>query len=250
MQRFVRSRIVSRGFSTALPQHRDSAHNNPSTPFEFQDQQAVDKILAKYPKNYKASAIIPLLWLAQRQHNNWVPLSAMNKIAEIVQVAPIRVYETCTFYTMFNREPVGKFHVQVCCTTPCMVRGGYDILKACEEELGVGPNNETTEDKLFTLLEVECLGACVNAPMVQINDDFFEDLTPESTKKLLRDLREGKPVKVGPQTERRNSEGPLGRTSLKGKVDNYDVRDFDKVKKDWEEKKAAAAQAAAQKQKK
>jgi NADH dehydrogenase (ubiquinone) flavoprotein 2 len=250
MQRFLSASLRHRRLSTALPQHRNSPHNNPDTPFEFKDQQAVDAILNKYPQNYKASAIIPLLWIAQRQNNNWVPLSAMNKIAEIVQVAPIRVYETCTFYTMFNREPVGKFHVQVCCTTPCMVRGGYDILKACEEELGVGPNNETTSDQLFTLLEVECLGACVNAPMVQINDDFYEDLTPDSMKKLIRDLRDGKEVKVGPQTDRRNSEGPLGRTSLKGKVENYQVRDFENAKKEWEEKKAAAAAAAAQKQKK
>jgi len=214
------------------------------------NSKEAEKILGKYPKNYKASAIIPLLWLAQRQNSNWIPLAAMNKIAEITEVAPIRVYETCTFYTMFNREPVGKYHVQVCCTTPCMLRGAYDILEACEKELGVGRHNETTPDKVFTLIEVECLGACVNAPMVQINDDFFEDLTPESMKKLLHDLRDGKPVKIGPQNHRKNSEGPLGRSSLKTSPPNYTVRDFDQAQKDWEAKKAAAAAAAAQKQKK
>jgi NADH dehydrogenase (ubiquinone) flavoprotein 2 len=167
--------MVPRSLSTSLPQHINTDYNNPDIDWDFSpdNQKEVQKILAKYPKNYKASGIIPLLWLAQRQNNNWIPLAAMNKIAQITEVAPIRVYETCTFYTMFNREPVGKYHVQVCCTTPCMLRGAYDILETCEDELKVGRHNETTDDKLFTLIEVECLGACVNAPMVQINDDFY-----------------------------------------------------------------------------
>lgn len=171
-RRGFRVASVLRGGS--LPQHRDSEYNNANTSFEWTEEskKEAQRILSKYPSNYKQSAIIPLLWLAQRQNNNWVSLAAMNRIAEMVQVAPIRVFETCSFYTMFNREPVGKYHIQLCGTTPCQLCGAEDIMKAIQEEIGIG-HGETTEDELFTVTEVECLGACVNAPMIQVNDDFF-----------------------------------------------------------------------------
>lgn len=133
---------------------------------------------------------MPLLDLGQRQHG-WTSISVMNEVARLLEMPPMRVYEVATFYTMYNRSPVGKFFLQVCTTTPCMLGGcGSDkIMKAIEEHLGVH-NGQTTEDGLFTLLEVECLGACVNAPMVQINDDYYEDLTPESTITLLKALKD------------------------------------------------------------
>lgn len=249
----VHARVCSRGFrgchaleSMPLPQHVSSENNRPDMPWDFstENKPKVEEILSRFPKNYKASAIIPLLWLAQKQNQNWIPLAAMNRIAEIVGQAPIRVYETATFYTMFNREPVGKYLLQVCGTTPCMLRGAQDIMKACEEELGISGGYETTEDKIFTLVEVECLGACVNAPMIQVNDDFYEDLTPESMKQLLRDLRDGKPTKIGPQNHRKNSEGPMGRTSLKASVEVPPMQDLEASKKAREERlKAQAADA-------
>eukprot|EP00455_Lapot_gusevi_P018208 TRINITY_DN1988_c0_g2_i1.p1 TRINITY_DN1988_c0_g2~~TRINITY_DN1988_c0_g2_i1.p1 ORF type:complete len:226 (-),score=97.00 TRINITY_DN1988_c0_g2_i1:161-838(-) len=223
-----------------LPQHRESEHNSKNMTFEFVDKAAVQKILNKYPGNYKQSAIIPLLDLAQRQNNNWVSLAAMNKIAEITEVPPIRVYETCSFYSMFNREPVGKYLLQVCGTTPCQLRGSEKIIHAIEKHLKIH-TGETTSDGLFTLMEVECLGACVNAPMMQLNDDFFEDLTEESTVKLLDDLKAGKPVKIGPQTDRRNSIGPQGRTSLFDAPSAPPCRDFDALKAKAEADKKAAA---------
>lgn len=219
---------------SALPQHRESAHNPSDGVFEFKDKAKVDEILSRYPTNYKQSAVMPLLWLAQKQNNNWVPVAAMNKIAEIVDVAPIRVYETATFFTMYNREPLGKYHIQLCGTTPCQLCGAESILQAVTEEAGI-VSGETSKDGLFTLTEVECLGACVNAPMVQINDDYYEDLTPESMKKMMRDLKEGKGIKIGPQNGRNMSEGVQGRTSLK-KIPKVECRDFEKVRQEYEAK--------------
>lgn len=209
----------ARRVMSIVASHKDSEENNAKTKFEFttENLKLAKEIIARYPVNCEQSAIMPLLDLAQRQHNGWLPLAAMNAVAKLVDVAPIRVYEVASFYTMYNRQPVGKYHVQVCTTTPCMLRGAYEILETCKKNLHVDIG-ETTPDKLFTLAEVECLGACVNAPMLQIGDDFYEDLTVESTNKLLDDLRAGKKVKVGPQTNRNNCEGPQGRTTLKGEV--------------------------------
>lgn len=202
-------------YAGGLNVHRDSAENTHDTPFEFTDENyaEIKTILKKYPKNYKASAVISLLDLAQRQNEGWLPLSAMNKVAKLLDMAPIRVYEVASFYTMFNREKVGKYNVQVCTTTPCMLRGGYDILEACKEHLGINTGGDT-KDGLFHLMEVECLGACVNAPMVQINDHFYEDLTKDSVKSVLSDLKAGNQPKIGPQIERNGCEGPQGRTTL------------------------------------
>lgn len=196
--------------------HRDTPENSDETTFDFSDENydKIKTILKRYPKNYAASAVIPLLDLAQRQNGGWLPLAAMNKVARVLDMAPIRVYEVASFYTMFNREKIGRYNVQVCTTTPCMLRGGYEVLDAVKEELGVRVGGNT-DDGLFHLMEVECLGACVNAPMVQINDHFYEDLTPDTVKSVLRDLRAGKQPKIGPQIERNGCEGPQGRTTLK-----------------------------------
>ena len=164
------------------------------------------------------SGCIPILDLAQRQNGNFLTLNAMNKVAEILEMAPMRVYEVATFYTMFNREKVGKYFIQLCGTTPCMICGSEEIKATIEDHLGIG-NNETTEDGLFTLREVECLGACSNAPMVQLNDDFYENLTPDTTRALLDACKEGKMpplTKWGslPMNGQLSCEGPLGKTSL------------------------------------
>ncbi len=172
--------------------------------FKFKDQKQVEEILAKYPQARKKSAVMPLLDLAQRQNENWVSKDVIETIAEILEMPEIKVYEVASFYTMYNLKPVGKYLVQFCKTTPCMLRGIDEIAKAVQEKLGI-KINETTEDNLFTLKEVECLGACVNAPMVQINDDFVEDLTVESFLKIIDDLKSGKSFKVGSQTGRQCS---------------------------------------------
>ena len=155
-------------------------------PFDFtlENYERVNTILAKYPSNYKQSACIPLLDLAQRQNGMFLSLSAMDKVAEIMGTHPMRVYETATFYTMFNREKVGKYYIQLCGTTPCMACGAQEIKQTIMDHLDIG-DGETTKDGLFTLREVECLGACANAPMVQLNDDFYEMLTPKTTLELL-----------------------------------------------------------------
>lgn len=205
-----------RGLAAGLNVHRDVAYNRQETPFEFTDENYVKiaEIRKRYPKNYSASAVIPLLDLAQRQAGGWLPLAAMNKVARVLSMPPVRVYEVASFYTMFNREKIGQYNVQVCTTTPCMLRGGYDILDAIRNKLGIEPGEDTT-DGLFHLMEVECLGACVNAPMVQINDDYFEDLTPDSVCAVLEQMKTGRCPKIGPQNGRSGCEGPRGRTTLK-----------------------------------
>jgi NADH dehydrogenase (ubiquinone) flavoprotein 2 len=200
-----------------LSKHRDTPDNNAHTPFDFTEENTakIKKILAKYPVNYKQAATIPLLHLAQEQMGGWLPLAAMDKVAKILGVRPIDVYEVATFYTMFNRTKIGKHHVQLCTTTPCQLGGCGStlILDTIKKHLNIQVG-ETTPDGLFTLTEVECLGACVNAPMLQIGDHYYEDLTPETTIKILDDLKQGKTPKVGPQNGRRNCEGPQGKTTL------------------------------------
>ena len=152
------------------------------------------KHIAKYPEGRQASAVLPLLEMAQRQHNNWLPMAAMEHVGEILDMPIMRVMEVATFYTMFNLAPVGKYHIQLCGTTPCWLRGADEIKNICKKKLGI-ELGETTEDDMFTLNEVECLGACANAPMIQINDDFYEDLDFQSMVKILDDLAKGKKVK-------------------------------------------------------
>lgn len=175
--------------------------------FTPQNEEWANKQIAKYPEGRQASAVIPLLWRAQKQAGGWLPEPAIRHVADRLGMPHIRVLEVATFYTMFNLEPVGKYFIQLCGTTPCMLRGAEDLKKVCKKR--IGEQREITPDGNFSWLEVECLGACVNAPMVQINDDYYEDLTPELLEKLMDDLAAGKPVKVGPQIDRQYS-APLG----------------------------------------
>jgi NADH-quinone oxidoreductase E subunit len=172
--------------------------------FSAENQQKLKEILAKYPAERKKSAVMPLLDLAQRQNGNWISKDVIAAIAETLEMPEIKVYEVASFYTMYNLKPVGKYLLQFCKTTPCMLRGIDKIIKDCEEKLGI-EMDETTLDGVFTLKEVECLGACVNAPVVQINDDFAEDLTSENFLKILEDLKAGKEFKVGSQVGRQCS---------------------------------------------
>ena len=173
--------------------------------FTKENAKAINNILLKYPEGRKASALLPLLDLAQRQHDNWLPKAAMSEVAKILSLPMIKVLEVATFHTMYNLYPVGKNLLQICTTTPCWLRGSEDIVSICKDKLGIN-FGATTKDNRFTLLEVECLGACSNAPMAQINDDFYEDLTKESMKKIIEDLKNGKQPKIGPQSDRKGSE--------------------------------------------
>jgi len=169
--------------------------------------------IAKYPEGRQASAVIPLLWRAQAQAGGWLPQRAIEHVAGILGMNYIRVLEIATFYTMFALEPVGRFFVQLCGTTHCMVCGAHDLREALRGF--VGPERTVSADGNFSWLEVECLGACCNAPMVQINDDYYEDLTPEILINLLKDLAAGRPVKPGPQQGRHAAEPAGGKlTSL------------------------------------
>ena len=172
--------------------------------------------LAKYPEGRQASAIIPLLWRAQEQAGGWLPEAAIRYVADFLAMAHIRALEVATFYTMFNLEPVGKFHVQLCGTTPCRLRGADALEEVCRQR--IGEQGEVTRDGKFSWVEVECLGACVNAPMVQINADYYEDLTAESFGKILDAMAAGKKVKAGPQIDRQLSAPVGGPTTLKEKA--------------------------------
>jgi NADH-quinone oxidoreductase subunit E len=175
--------------------------------FNAANENWADQQIAKYPEGRQASAVIPLLWKAQEQHHGWLPRAAIEAVAHKLGMAPMRVLEVATFYTMFNLQPVGTHFVQLCGTTPCALRGAEALKKVCEDV--IGPQSTVTPDGKLSWLEVECLGACCNAPMAQINFDYYEDLNPENFRKLLEDLRHGRPTKPGPQVDRSCSE-PLG----------------------------------------
>ncbi|CAE6515521.1 unnamed protein product [Rhizoctonia solani] len=221
--RRARPTNVVRSFSNAAPRrsdalfvHRDTPYNNPKIPFKFttENLKVAEETIAKYPPQYKKAAVIPLLDLAQRQNKGWTSISVMNYVAELLEMPPMRVYEVATFYTMFNREPIGTNFIQVCTTTPCMLRGSTEILETVQSHLGGIKVGDTTKDGKFTLAEVECLGACSNAPMLAMNDDFYEDLTPETTKKILDAFARGEKPKPGPQSGRQTSENSAGLTAL------------------------------------
>ena len=187
--------------------------------FSKEAEKEISEILKKYPPERKASAVMPLLDLAQREAGGWLPISALEAVAEKVGLAYMRVLEIASFYTMYNLNPVGKWHLQICGTTPCWLRGSDDILKAIYDTLKIKPN-ETSKNGEFTLTPVECLGACVNAPILQVNDDFYEDLNYSSTKKLIEDLKKDKKPNYGSIKDRK-SEPENGATVLlriKGKV--------------------------------
>ncbi|XP_067834482.1 NADH dehydrogenase [ubiquinone] flavoprotein 2, mitochondrial [Heptranchias perlo] len=194
--------------------HRDTPDNNQETPFDFtpENYKRLEVILGSYPEGHKSAAVIPMLDLAQRQHG-WLPISAMNKVGELLNMPAMRVYEVATFYTMFNRKPMGKYHIQICTTTPCMLRDSDSIVTCIKKKLGISIG-ETTPDQLFTVTEVECLGACVNAPMVQINDNYYEDLMPKDMEEIIDDLKAGKIPKPGPRNGRFSCEPVGSLTSL------------------------------------
>ncbi|XP_058810306.1 NADH dehydrogenase [ubiquinone] flavoprotein 2, mitochondrial [Phymastichus coffea] len=200
--------------SDALFVHRDTEQDNPQIPFEFNDanKKRIEAILKIYPEGHKRGAMIPLLDIAQRQHG-WLPISAMHKVAEILNVSNMRVYEVATFYTMFNRRPMGQYHVQICTCTPCWLRDSDSILNVVKEQTKceIGGNSE---DMMFSVSEVECLGACANAPMLQVNDDYYEDLTPETTKAIIDALKKGERPPPGPQSSRYAAEPATGLTTL------------------------------------
>lgn len=202
--------------------------------------------IAKFPEGRQASAVIPLLWRAQKQAGGWVPRKAIEHVADLLGMPYIRVLEVTTFYTMFNLEPVGEHFIQLCGTTPCALRGAERLKDVCRSR--IGDERKVTADGKFSWLEVECLGACCNAPMVQINDDFYEDLTPESFNAVLDDLAAGRKPKIGPQNGRRSSE-PQGAVKTLISADLYDGAAVGSWRKAFDERvaKAEAAKAAAAK---
>ncbi len=171
--------------------------------------------IAKYPAGRQASAVLPLLDLAQRQSGNWLPRAAMDTVADLLGMARMRVYEVATFYSMFNLKPVGKHFFQICTTTPCWLRGSDEIVETCRNKLGIGIG-ETTADGKFSLTEVECLGACVNAPVIQVNDDFYEDLDGSSTEALIDSLARGETPPRGSALKRQGSAPVTGPRTLHG----------------------------------
>jgi NADH-quinone oxidoreductase subunit E len=186
-----------------------SAALEPATfAFTPENLERANRLMAKYPPGRQSSAVLALLDLAQRQHGGWLPRAAMDHVAGLLEMAPIRVYEVATFYTMLNLTPVGEYHLQVCRTTPCWLRGADDLTETCKRKLGIGLKGRTADGK-FSLIEVECLGACVNAPVVQINDDFYEDLDPPKLEALLDALARGEKPPFGSQTGRQGS-APVG----------------------------------------
>jgi NADH-quinone oxidoreductase subunit E len=219
--------------------------------FSFSKENAVwaKTIISSFPAGRQASAVIPLLWRAQEQHDYWLPKAAIESVGVMLDMPTIRVLEIATFYTMFNLAPVGRHFVQVCGTTPCRLRGAEKIIDICKSE--IGEERHVSGDGAFAWLEVECLGACCNAPMVQINNDFYEDLDEKNFTKLLKDMRAGKPVKIGSQVGRVSSEPVKGQKTLKDKAlyDGSAIGDWknafeDRVKRTEAAKKVAVVEAA------
>ena len=174
---------------------------------------AAKSIIAKYPKDKQQSAVMALLYIAQKQNSNWIPLAAMKCIGKFLDMPYIKVYEVATFYTMYNLAPVGKHFIQICTTTPCMIRGAYKLVEACKEKISEN-ENELSKDQSCSWMEVECLGACVNAPMLQINDDYYEDLDKEKTLKILDKILTGETPKPGSYRGRLNNEPENNRKTL------------------------------------
>jgi len=193
---------------------KKTATNQPEF-FQFSDENLnkAKKIINKYPEKKQASALMPLLYLVQRQNENWIPLVAMKYLAKMLTIPYIQVYEVATFYSMYNLSPVGKYFVQVCTTTPCMIRGAEKLVEVCKNKISQN-QNELSTNKTCSWMEVECLGACVNAPMMQINEDYFEDLNEEKTKKIIDMMLNDESPKSGSYKNRKSSEPESGRTTL------------------------------------
>jgi len=185
--------------------------------FEFNDKniELAKKMINNYPKGKQQSAVMSLLYLAQRQNNNWIPLAAMKYIAKFLNMPYIKVYEVATFYSMYNLSPVGKFFYQVCTTTPCMLRGAYKLVDVCKKKIS-NKENEISNDGNSSWMEVECLGACINAPMIQINDEYYEDLDEKKLENIIEETMKGKTPKPGSYRGRVNSEPENNRTTLVG----------------------------------
>ena len=183
--------------------------------FEFNPEslKAAKTIIDKYPKDKQQSAVMALLYIAQKQNYNWIPLAAMKYIGKFLDMPYIKVYEVATFYTMYNLAPVGKHFIQVCTTTPCMIRGAYKLVEACKEKISEN-ENELSKDQSCSWMEVECLGACVNAPMMQINDDYYEDLDKKKTLEILDKILAGETPKSGSYRGRTNNEPENNRKTL------------------------------------
>ena len=183
--------------------------------FEFNSENLSNakKIIENYPEGKQQSAVMALLYITQRQNNNWIPLVAMKYIAKLLHMSYIKVYEVATFYSMYNLSPVGNYFIQVCTTTPCMIRGAHKLVEACQEKISKN-EKELSKDKSCSWMEVECLGACVNAPMMQINDDYFEDLDKEKTLKIIDQILNGEKPKPGSYRGRTNSEPENNRKTL------------------------------------
>jgi NADH-quinone oxidoreductase subunit E len=192
--------------------------------FDAESNAAIETIVKRYPPGKQASAVIPLLYVVQRQMQRqtgsaWVPNKGMDAVAERLGMAPIRVYEVATFYFMFNMKPIGKYHLQVCGTTPCWLRGSDEVTRACKDAAHVAGFGQTSADGMFTMTEVECLGGCVNAPILQVDDDYYEDMDYESTVKLIEALRRGERPAPGSAIGRQTSApagGPLTLTDVPG----------------------------------
>src|SRR6201996_8334763 len=197
-----------------------SAFEQPASfAFDAESEAEIAKIVTRYPAGRQASAVLPVLYIAQNQMKRqtgsaWVSVKAMDAVGARLGMAPIRVYEVATFYFMFNTKPIGKFHLQVCTTTPCWLRGSDQITEACRKETGIKGWGETSEDKMFSMTEVECLGDCVNAPILQVDDDFYEDMDAEKVTALLAALRRGERPTPGSMSGRQTSAPEGGPTTL------------------------------------
>ncbi len=199
--------------------HTGAFEQPSSFAFDSESEAEIAMLIARYPAGKQASAVIPLLYVVQRQMKRqtdsaWVPVKGMDAIAERLGMAPIRVYEVATFYFMFNMKPIGKYHLQLCTTTPCWLRGSDDVVAACRKETGIQGWGETSADGMFTMTEVECVGACVNAPILQVDDDFYEDMDAEKVAQLLGALRRGERPPKGSMSGRQNSAAEGGPTTL------------------------------------
>ena len=198
-----------------MSQRRPAKDQPESFEFSTSSLEAANTIVTKYPEGKQQSAVMALLYLVQRQNNNWIPLVAIKYVAKFLNIPYIKVYEIATFYSMYNLSPVGKYFIQVCTTTPCMIRGAYEIVEVCKEKISKN-ENELSKDNICSWVEVECLGACVNAPIMQINDDYFEDLDKEKTIRIFDQILKGEKLKPGSYRGRKNSEPENNRKTLLG----------------------------------
>ena len=192
-------------------------HKEQPETFKFNDKsmEAANKIVSNYPNGKQQSAVMALLYIAQRQNGNWIPLQAMKYIAKFLDMPYIKVYEVATFYSMYNLSPVGKYFFQICTTTPCMLRGAYDLVKVCKNKISE-KENVLSDDGKISWMEVECLGACVNAPMMQVNEDYYEDLNDKKLEEIIETIYQNKIPKPGSYSGRNNAEPVNNRKTLLG----------------------------------